>query len=133
MTNLAISPTGARVLVEARGEIFTIPAEKGDVRNLSGRAVGRARSGLVPGWQVRFPTSATNRANTNWWSRSQDGFTPPRSIALPHPTHYYTPSWSPDSKKLLYTDTNLKVWVLDVGTGQAKIVGNDPWMVPTRT
>ena len=35
MTTLALSPTGARVLVEARGEIFTIPADKGDVRNLS--------------------------------------------------------------------------------------------------
>ena len=41
--------------------------------------------------------------------------------------------WSPDSKKLLYTDTNLKVWVLDIASGQTKIVGDDPWMVPTRT
>jgi hypothetical protein len=40
-------------------------------------------------------------------------------------TFYYTPSWSPDSKKLLYTDTNLNVWVMDIATGQAKIVGND--------
>ena len=35
MTNIALSPTGKRVAVEARGEIFTIPAEKGDVRNLT--------------------------------------------------------------------------------------------------
>ena len=35
MTNIALSPTGKRVVVEARGEIFTIPAEKGDVRNLT--------------------------------------------------------------------------------------------------
>src|SRR6185369_9423618 len=34
---------------------------------------------------------------------------------------------------LLYSDTNLKVWVLDVTSGQAKVVGNDPWMVPRRT
>ena len=58
---------------------------------------------------------------------------PPREIALPKPTHYYTPVWSPDSKKLLYTDTNLNVWVMDVASGQTKIVGNDPWMVPQRT
>ena len=58
---------------------------------------------------------------------------PPREIALQKPTHYYTPSWSPDSKKILYHDTNLKVWVLDVETGAAKIVGDDPWMVPART
>src|SRR4029079_6702199 len=52
---------------------------------------------------------------------------------LQHPAHYYTPSWSPDSKKIVFSDTNLKVWVLDVATGAAKVVGNDPWMVPNRT
>ena len=35
MTNISLSPTGKRILAEARGEIFTIPAEKGDVRNLT--------------------------------------------------------------------------------------------------
>src|SRR5262249_11797535 len=64
---------------------------------------------------------------------SQEGITPPREIALQKPSHYYTPSWSPDSKKILYSDTNLNVWVLDVASGQAKVVGSDPWMVPQRT
>ncbi len=64
---------------------------------------------------------------------SQDGLTPPREVAIANPKHYYTPSWSPDSKKLLFSDTNLKVWVLDVASGQAKVVGRDPWMVPQRT
>ena len=60
---------------------------------------------------------------------AQDGLGAPRVITLEKPTHYYTASWSPDSKKLLYTDTNLNVWVMDVETGKAKIVGRDPWMV----
>src|SRR5260370_27198120 len=64
---------------------------------------------------------------------AQDGLAPPRVIALEHPTHYYTPAWSPDSKKILYTDTNLNVWVMDVASGKAKVVGRDPWMVPVRT
>ena len=64
---------------------------------------------------------------------SQDGLTPPREITIEKPTRYYTPSWSPDSKKILFTDTNLKVWVLDLATEKAKIVGQDPWMVPQRT
>ncbi len=64
---------------------------------------------------------------------SQDGIGAPREIAFQKAAFYYTPVWSPDSKKLLYTDTNLNVWVMDIATGQAKIVGNDPWMVPQRT
>src|SRR5579864_6108591 len=133
MTSLALSPTGARVLVEARGEIFTIPAEKGDVRNLTRSSSSAERD---PAWSPDGKWISYFSDKSGEYKvviESQDGIAPPRSISLPKPTHYYTSSWSPDSKKLLYTDTNLKVWVLDVASGQAKIVGNDPWMVPTRT
>ena len=47
LTNLSLSPTGKRVLVEARGEIFSIPAEKGDVRNLSNSSGAAERD---PAW-----------------------------------------------------------------------------------
>jgi len=133
MSTLALSPTGARVLVEARGEIFTIPAEKGDVRNLSRSSASAEHD---PAWSPdgKYISYFSDKSGEyKLVIEAQDGIAPPRQIALPHPTHYYTPSWSPDSKKLLYTDTNLKVWVLDVASGQTKIVGNDPWMVPSRT
>ena len=133
MTNLALSPTGKRVVVEARGEVFTIPAEKGDVRNLS-HSSGSAERDPVWSPDGKYISYFSDKSGEyKLIIETQDGLTPPREIALPNPTHYYTPSWSPDSKKLVYTDTNLKVWVLDVATGQAKVVGNDPWMVPART
>jgi tricorn protease len=133
MTNLAISPTGKRVAVEARGEIFTIPAEKGDIRNLT-HSSGSAEE---------YPAWSPDGKYVSWFSdksgefalviEAQDGLTPAREIALPKPTRYYTPSWSPDSKKIVYTDTNLHVWVVDVASGKAKTLGADPWMVPSRT
>lgn len=132
-TSLGLSPTGKRVLVEARGEIFTIPAEKGDTRNLTNSSGSAERD---PAWSPdgKFVSYFSDRSGEyRLVIEEQDGLKPPREIALPKPTHYYTPSWSPDSKKLLYHDTNLNVWVLDVETGAAKIVGNDPWMVPQRT
>jgi tricorn protease len=133
LTNIALSPTGKRVVVEARGEIFTVPAEKGDVRNLTNSSRSAERD---PAW-------SPDGKYVSWFSdksgeyklviAEQDGLKPPRELALPTPSHFYTASWSPDSKKLLYTDTNLKVWVLDTETGKAKAVGADPWMVPRRT
>jgi len=132
-TNLAISPTGKRVLVEARGEIFTIPAEKGDVRNLTASSGSAERD---PAWSPdgKWVSYFSDKSGEyKLVIEDQDGLKPAREIAFEKPTHYYTPSWSPDSKKLLYHDTNLKVWVLDVESGKAKIVGSDPWMVPTRT
>jgi tricorn protease len=133
MTNISLSPTGKRVVVEARGEIFTIPAEKGDVRNLTHSSASAERN---PAWSPdgKWVSYFSDKSGEyKLVIESQDGIQPPREIAIPNHKHYYTPAWSPDSKKLLYTDTDLKVWVMDVATGQAKTVGRDPWMVPQRT
>jgi tricorn protease len=133
MTNIALSPTGKRVVIEARGEIFTVPAEKGDVRDLTNSSGSAERN---PAWSPdgKFISYFSDKSGEyRLYIEAQDGLTPPREIVLQNPMHYYTPSWSPDSKKILFSDTNLKVWVLDVATGQAKVVGNDPWMVPNRT
>ena len=133
MSNISLSPTGKRVVAEARGEIFTIPAEKGDVRNLSASAGSAERN---PVWSPdgKYISYFSDKSGEyKLILEEQDGLKPPREIALPKPTHYYTPAWSPDSKKLLYTDTKLNVWVLDVASGETRIVGSDPWMVPQRT
>jgi tricorn protease len=133
MTNLALSPTGKRALVESRGEIFTIPAEKGDVRNISNSSASAERD---PAWSPdgKWISYFSDKSGEyQLMIAPQDGLAPPRAIPLEGKYHYYTPSWSPDSKKLLYTDTNLNVWVLDIESGKAKTVGRDPWMVPQRT
>jgi tricorn protease len=133
ITNMALSPTGKRVVVEARGEIFTIPAEKGEIRNLTNSSVSAERD---PAWSPdgKFVSYFSDKSGEyRLYIEAQDGLMPPREIVLQNPTHYYTASWSPDSKKIVFSDTNLKVWVVDVASGQAKVVGNDPWMVPNRT
>ncbi len=133
MTNMALSPTGRRVVVEARGEIFTIPVEKGDVRNLTNSSGSAERD---PAWSPdgrSISYFSDKSGEYRLYIEAQDGLTPPREIVLEHPTHYYTSSWSPDSKKILFSDTGLHVWVVDVASGKAKVVGSDPWMVPQRT
>ena len=122
MANIALSPTGKRVVVEARGEIFTIPAEKGDVRNISHSSASAERD---PAWSPdgKYVSYFSDKSGEyRLVIESQDGITPPREIVLDQPTHYYMPSWSPDSRKLLFTDTKLNVWVLDVATGKAKLL-----------
>ena len=133
MANISLSPTGKRVLVEARGEIFTIPEEKGDVRNITNSSGSAERQ---PAWSPDGKWISYFSDKSGEYKlviESPDGLSAPREIAFEKAAFYYTPAWSPDSKKLLYTDTNLNVWVMDVTTGRATIVGNDPWMVPERT
>src|SRR3954464_8372718 len=133
LTNLALSATGKRAAVEARGEIFTIPAEKGDIRNLSNSSASAEHE---PAWspdgkQISYFSDRSGEYAL--YIEAQDGLTPPREIKIPTNGHFYTAAWSPDGKRIMFHDTNLKLWVVDVATGQAKVVGNDPWMVPTRT
>jgi tricorn protease len=133
ISNISLSPTGKRIVAEARGEIFTIPAEKGDVRNLTSSSGSAERE---PAWSPDGKWVSYFSDKSGEYKvviESQEGLAPPREIAIANPKHYYTPSWSPDAKKLLFSDTDLKVWVLDVASGQAKVVGRDPWMVPQRT
>jgi tricorn protease len=133
MSNIALSPTGRRVLTEARGEIFTIPAEKGDIRNITNSSGSAERS---PAWSPDGKWISYFSDKSGEYKlviESQDGIGTAREIVFDKPAFYYTPSWSPDSKKLLYADTHLNVWVMDIAAGKSKIVGRDPWMVPQRT
>jgi tricorn protease len=133
MSNVSLSPTGKRILVEARGEIFTIPEAKGDIRNITNSSASAERQ---PAWSPDGKWISYFSDKSGEYKlviESQDGVGAPREIAFEKASFYYTPVWSPDSTRLLYTDTNLNVWVMDIATGQAKIVGNDPWMVPQRT
>jgi tricorn protease len=129
---LSLSPTGKRAAVEARGEIFTIPAEKGDARNLTNSS----------GSSEKDPAWSPDGKWISWFSDSsgeyqliianQDG-TAKRAIALTEPSHYYTPEWSPDAKHILYHDTHLRLWVMDVATGKQTHVDTDPYMMPDRS
>ena len=133
MTNLALSPTGKRALVEARGEVFSIPADKGDVRNLTHNS----------GTAERLPTWSPDGQSIAWFSdasgeyqlvvSSQDGITSRREIALPGMSFPYMAQWSPDSRKLSFVDTHLKLWVVDIAAGTARKFDGDPHMVPERS
>jgi tricorn protease len=133
LTNLALSPTGKRIAVEARGEIFSIPADKGDVRTLSASSASAEHD---PAWSPdgKFVSFFSDRSGEYaLYIQAQDGLAPAREIKIPTTGHFYTPAWSPDGKRILLHDTNLRLWVVDVANGTAKVVGSDPWMIPART
>src|SRR6478672_2130545 len=132
ITSLSLSPTGKRAAVEARGEIFTIPAEKGDARNLTSSTGAADRD---PAWSpdgrwVSYFSDASGEYKLV--IASPDG-AQKREIALTEPSHYYTPQWSSDAKHILYHDTHLRLWVLDVASGKQTVVDTDPFMMPDRS
>ncbi len=133
MTNLALSETGQRAAVEARGDIFTIPAKKGDVRNLTNSSTSAEHD---PAWSPdgKFVSYFSDKSGEyQLVIAPQDGMGKAREIEIAKHGQYYTPAWSPDGRRIVFHDTDLALWVVDVATGKAKIVDHDSYMVPERS
>jgi tricorn protease len=133
VTGLALSATGRRAAVEARGEVFTIPAEKGDVRNLTGSS-GAAE--IAPVWspngqQVAYFSDASGEYQLV--IAPQDGLGAKRTIPLPEPSRPYAPSWSPNGRHIAFQDTHFRIWLVDVTTGRAKVADSDPYFMADRS
>ena len=125
LTNADISPNGARAVFEARGEILTVPAEKGDPRNLT----------QSPGVMERFPRWSPDGQSIAYLSdesgeyalhiRNQDGTGEVKKIALGGKAFYSNPQWSPDNKKIAYIDNHSHVFYVDLEQKKPVLVATD--------
>jgi tricorn protease len=129
--SMAISPTGARVVMEARGEILTVPAKKGDPRNLTNTTGVHERG---PAWSPDGKQIAYFSDESGEYAlhiRDQNGSEEPKKITLAEtPGFYFDLIWSPDSEKLAYTDNRLNLWYVDTETGAPVKVDTDTYYEP---
>ncbi len=128
--NADISPSGARALFEFRGEVVTVPAEKGDPRNLTETPGAHERS---PVWSPDGKSIAYFTDESGEYElavRSQDGKGEAKRYKLTGTGFTENPVWSPDSGKISFTDNSGVLFFIDLKSGIIKKVADNPVMPP---
>lgn len=128
----AISPTGVRAVFEARGEIITVPAGKGDMRNLT----------HTPGVADRDPAWSPDGQRIAYFSDARGEYEliitdqqggQQRAYPLGTPSFFHAPRWSPDSTRIAYTDKALNLYYLTLESGAIVHVDTDTYDHPIRS
>ncbi|HZS19233.1 MAG TPA: PDZ domain-containing protein, partial [Candidatus Udaeobacter sp.] len=120
-----LAPDGERSITVARGDIFSVPAKNGTPRNLTKSSGAHERDAVwsPDGKWIAYNSDVTGE--NELYVRSQDGKGQPQQITNGADTYYYAPKWSPDSKKLLWSDRLQRLRYVDVGTKAITQVDQD--------
>lgn len=125
-----ISPSGTRAVFDFRGEIMTVPAEKGDARNITNTTSIHEK---YPDWSpdgksIAYFSDASGEYELH--IKAQDGKSEARAIPLKGTGFYAYPKWSPDSKKICYVDNGRNIYIMDVASGISKKIDADELYAP---
>jgi tricorn protease len=117
-----IAPKGERAVFGARGEIFTVPAQHGEIRNISRTPEAREISVAwsPDGEWISYLSDATGEYEV--YVRRQDGSGEPRRITRDGEVWRFPPVWSPDSKKLAFADTANRLNYVEIESGRVRVV-----------
>jgi len=121
-----LSPTAKRVVFAARGDLFTVPAEKGSARNLTDTPAWRERD---PAWSPDGKWIAYYSDRTGEYEiylRPSDGTGEEIRVTADGECFRYPMRWSPDSKKLLYVDSRFRYFYVDVDEKKPVQFDRDP-------
>jgi tricorn protease len=117
-----LAPQGERAVFGARGEIFTVPAQHGEIRNISHSPEAReiSVSWSPDGRWIAYLSDASGEYEI--YLRAQDGSGEPRRVTQDGECWRFPPVWSPDAKRLAYADTANRLNVVDVESGRVTVV-----------
>jgi len=130
LENASVSPTGLRAVIEAHGEIFTVPVKHGPTRDITN----------TPGVMEREPVWSPDGQSIAYFSDEsgmyalhvapQTGSAVAAAAAVKKfplekdPAYYFGPKWSPDSKQIGFFDNQFKTYMVDIASGKLSVVND---------
>lgn len=130
ISSWAISPDGKRVVFGARGDVYTLPAESGITRNLteSSGVHDRNVEWSPNGKYISFISDRTGEDEI--YIQNQNGSEEAIQITSNSDTYKYNPIWSPDSKKLLWSDKMGRLNIVDIDSKDVSVAAEaESWEI----
>ena len=126
VTSTAVSPTGQRILVSARGDIWTAPVKNGSPRQITRTSGSFERD---PAWSpdgrwIAYLSDATGEYEV--YVTQSDGRGETRQLTKDGSAFRYSPSWSPDSEWLTFSDKSGRLFLHHIARGETKLIVKDP-------
>ncbi len=120
--SVGAGPDGNRIVISARGDIFTVPAKEGITRNLtsSSNAHDREAAWSPDGKWIAYLSDKNGEYEI--YISKQDGSEPPIQLTTGADTYKFTLRWSPDSKKILWNDKKMRLQYIDINTKNITLV-----------
>lgn len=128
-----LSPSAARAVFEFRGDVVTVPREKGDPRPITSSSDAHERSPVwsPDGHQIAYFSDASGEYELH--VAPGDGEGEVRSYALDGAGHYEDPKWSPDGTMISFTDNSWSLYVLTLASGQVEKIAQEGQYGPLKT
>ncbi len=123
----SLSPSAARAVFTARGDLFTVPAKEGEIRNLTQTPGIRERDGSWSPDGKSIAYLSDKNGEYEIYVRSADNAGEERQITKDGKSWRFTPLWSPDSKMLAYSDKDHALHIVDVASGKVTDVDKNQY------
>jgi tricorn protease len=119
-----LSPNAKRVLVVARGDIFSIPVGEGVSRNLTHSSNAHDREATWSPDSARLAFISDASGEEELWVATDGASSEPKQVTRGHATRWYRPRWSPDAARVAMSDKDGAIHVIDMASGAATRVGS---------